>query len=151
MSVDKQKVLFDAPAALNRDDQPWQVTVEGDSIIGRWKWMDARFFAQNAVSDEQREYIFTVTLKDSGKWKEIDKTDEKSSGVNFSGGNINFGSSSSTFKGKTNQKSVSFGIGQNKKDGSFGMVKSTLDTSLIKEAIRGYLTRCGWKKAGLFG
>ena len=42
--IEKEKVLSDAPKILNSDNNPWEVTVEGDSIIGTWKWMDARFF-----------------------------------------------------------------------------------------------------------
>ena len=150
MAMEKQQVLQGAVQALNGEDKPWAVTVEGDSIVGRWKWMDARFFSPASITNEEREYIFTVTLKDNGKWQEIDKTTKKASGVSFSGGNLSFGTSSSSFKGKTSQKSVSFGLGQNKQDGSVGIIKSSLDTSLIKNAVRDYLTQCGWKKAGLF-
>ena len=44
--IEKEKVLSDAPKALNSDNNPWEVAVEGDSIIGTWKWMDARFFTE---------------------------------------------------------------------------------------------------------
>ena len=37
--IEKEKVLSDAPKALNSDNNPWEVAVEGDSIIGTWKWM----------------------------------------------------------------------------------------------------------------
>ena len=37
--IEKEKVLSDAPKVLNSDNNPWEVTVEGDSIIGTWKWM----------------------------------------------------------------------------------------------------------------
>ena len=149
MAMEKQQVLQGAVQALNGDDKPWAVTVEGDSIVGRGKWMDARFFSPASITNEEREYIFTVTLKDNGKWQEIDKATNKASGVSFSGGSLSFGSSSSSFKGKMSQKSVSFGLGQNKQDGSIGIIKSSLDTSLIKDSVRRYLTQCGWKKAGL--
>ena len=148
MLVDKRQVLSDATVALNRDDLPWQVTVEGDSIIGRWRWMDARFFSPNSVSDNHKEYSFTVTLKDNGKWEEFDKKEEKSSKIKFGGGNLAVGAGSYI---KTSPKAISFGIGQTKKDDSFGAEQSTLYTVLIKAAIRGYLAQCGWKKYGLFG
>lgn len=149
--MNKEEVLSGAEKALNSSENPWEVVVEGDTIIGKWKWMDARFFSLDSVSDEQKEYVFTVTLKDNKKWKEQDTTKEKKSNASFSDGKLSFGTSSSSFKGKTTQKTVSFGIGQNKKDGSLGIVKSSLDTSAIKEPIRNYLKQCGWKKAGLFG
>jgi len=149
--VEKQQVLNEAPAALNKPEQPWQVTVEGDTIVARWKWMDAAFFAPHEVNNETRDYSFTVTLTDKGKWKEVDKTVQKSSGISMNGGNIKIGGSSQKFIGKTSQKSISFGTGINKQTGQAGIVVSKFDTSLVKNAVRAYLTNCGWKKAGLFG
>lgn len=151
MRADKQQILADAPQVLNRDDLPWHVTVQGDSIVGAWKWMDARFFAPGSVSDEEREYVFTVTLQDNGKWKEVDSTTESTSSVRANGGKIGFGSSHSSFKGKTTQKSFSASFGRDKQTGETGMVSSKLDTTQLKDWIRGYLKQCGWKKAGLFG
>lgn len=151
MFVEKEKVLSQAADALNKPDQPWEATVEGDSIVARWKWMDAAFFASNTVTDETRMFTFTVTLDNKGKWKELDKTAKTSSGVKMSGGKIGFGSSSSTFAGKTNQKSFQFGIGKNNQTGEIGAIGVTFDTTKVKQPIRDYLTSCGWKKAGLFG
>ena len=71
--IEKEKVLSDAPKALNSDNNPWEVAVEGDSIIGTWKWMDARFFTEGGISDEDKEFTFTVTLKDIGQDKKSGK------------------------------------------------------------------------------
>jgi len=151
MTLDKQKVLADAPGALNSPDQPWEVIVQGDSIIARWKWMDATFFAPQEVNEETRQFTFTVTLSGKGTWKETDKTENKSAGMKMSGGKLSFGSSTQSFKGKTSQKSFSFGTGVNNQTGQAGLVGFKFDTSLVKQPIRDYLTRCGWKKSGLFG
>jgi hypothetical protein len=151
MVMDKQLVISQAPEVLNRADQPWEVTVEGDSIIARWKWMDATFFSPAEVNNQVKEYTFTVTLGNKGKWKEIDKTEQKSSGVSMSGGKLSLGSSSNTFKGNTNRKSISFGTGKNNETGEVGLITFKFDTSVVKNPIRSYLESCGWKKAGLFG
>jgi len=151
MTLDKQKALADAPGALNRPDQPWEVTVEGDSIVARWKWMDATFFAPREVNDEIRQFTFTVTLSGKGTWKEIDKAENKSSGVKMSGGKLSIGGSKQSFMGKTSQKSFSFGTGVNNQTGQAELIGYKFDTSLVKQPIRDYLTRCGWKKGGLFG
>jgi len=143
----KQQTLYNAPGALNKPGQPWEVTVEGDAIIARWRWMDATFFAPHEVSDETRAFTFTVTLSDNGKWKEFDVTENKSSGIKMSGGKLSFGSSSSSFKGKTNQKSFSFGMGKNNQTGEVGLVGFKFDTTAVKQPIRDYLTSLGWKKA----
>ena len=151
MFTEKQKVLYDAPFALNRPDQPWVVSVEGDAIVARWKWMDATFFAPTEINDETRNYSFTVVLDNKGKWKEIDQMEQKSSNVSMSGGTLSFGASSSSFKGKTTRKSFEFGVGQDKQTGQVGFIGFKFDTGIVKNAVRGYLTHCGWKKAGLFG
>jgi len=151
MFTEKQQVLGYAPTALNRPDQPWYVTVEGDSIVARWKWMDATFFAPHEVSDETRQFTFTVMLSDKGTWKELDKVESKSSGVKMGGGKVGFGSSSSSFVGKTNQKSFQFGAGKNNQTGQAGVVGFKFNTTAVKQPIRDYLTYYGWKKAGLLG
>lgn len=145
--IEKNKVLGDAVSVLNKDDQPWEVSVEGDCIIGKWKWMDATFFSQSKISSEVRDYTFTVTLGDNGKWKEVDRTSSKSASVSSTGAKL----SASKFKGKTMQKSFEFGVGKNKDTGETGIIGFTFDTSLVKKPIREYLESCGWKKAGLFG
>ena len=151
MTVDKQKVLEDAPAVLNKPDQLWQVFVQGDSIIGQWNWMDAIFVGLHEVTDEVRTYTFTVTLDDKGKWKEIDHTVDEKSSVKLQGGKVSFGTSKDTFAGKKSQKSFEIGLGKDRKKDEIGLVTAKLDTSAIKEPIRAYLTNCGYKKAGLFG
>ena len=149
--LDRKKVLEDAPAALNKADQPWEVTVEGNSIVGKWKWMDATFFAPTEVNNETKEFTFTVTLDDKGKWKEMDKIEEKSKNAGMGGGGLSFGASSHKFKGKTTQKSFQFGIGKDNESGDVGLIGFKFDTDMVKKPIREYLTSCGWKKAGLFG
>ena len=151
MFKDKQKVLFDALEALNRPDRPWEVIIENDSIIARWKWMDATFFSPHEITDETKQFTFTVTLTDKGTWKELDKTENKTSGVNMSGGTLSFGSSSNSFTGKTNQKSFSFGAGRNNQTGESGIIGFKFNTTEVKQSVREYLMSCGWKKAGLFG
>jgi len=151
MFTEKQKVLADAPAVLNQPDRPWEVSVQGDSIIARWKWMDATFFGPGQVTNEAKAYTFTVTLSDKGKWKENDKTQIKKTKARMGGGKLSFGASSGSFSGKSTQKSFQFGAGKNNQTGEAGIVSFSFDTSKVKKPIREYLESCGWKKAGLFG
>jgi len=147
----KQQTLYYAPGTLNRPELPWYVTVEGDAIVARWKWMDATFFSPHEVTNETRDYTFTVILSDKGTWREVDKTEEKTSGMKMSGGKLSFGSSSSSFIGKTNQKSFTFGAGKDNQTGEVGLIGFKFNTTDVKQPIRDYLTYYGWKKAGLFG
>ena len=151
MSTEKNQVLQGAPGALNNPNQPWEVAIEGDSIVAQWKWMDATFFSPHEVNDQTRQFKFTVTLTNKGTWKELDQTEKKSAGVRLEGGNLTFGGSKSTFAGKTNQKSIQFGVGKNNQTGEAGIVGFKFNTTTVKQPIRDYLTACGWRKAGLFG
>ena len=148
--TEKQMALRDAPYALNRPDQPWVVAVEGDSIVARWKWMDAAFFAPHEASNAVRAYTFTAILADNRTWRELDKTENKTSSVGMSGGKLSIGSSSGTFAGKQNTKSFQFGAGRDNQTGQTGLVAFKFSTTPVKESIRAYLTNRGWKKAGLF-
>ena len=148
---DKQKVLWEAPQALNNLGQPWEVGVEGDSIVARWKWMDATFFSPHEINEQTKAFTYTVTLNNNGKYTETDRSDNKSAGVKAGGGKVGFGSSSSTFIGNSSQKSIQFGVGQNNRTGETGLIGFKFDTAAVKTPIRDYLTACGWKKAGLFG
>ena len=149
--LDKNQVLTGAPAALNKEDQPWEVTVEGNSIVARWCWMNATFFAVAEVDNKVKDYKFTVTLDDKGKYKELDNSKEKQSTVGMKNGKLSFGSSSNSFSGHKNQKSFSLGVGKDNQSGEVGIIKNVFDTDLVKKPIRAYLEQCGWKKAGLFG
>lgn len=151
MATDKQSMLYHAPAMLNNPELPWEVTVQGDSIVAHWKWMDATFFAPHEISDEVKSYTFTVTLSDKGTWKEFDMSEEKEKKFGFSGGNLSFGTSKDTFKGKQNKKSIEFGLGRNKDTDQVGLIGFKFDTSQVKGYIRAWLEANGWKKAGLFG
>ena len=142
MFVPKQQVLEGAMNALNRQGQPWMVTVEGDCIVARWVLQ---------LQEGNKDYSFTARLDDKGKWHEIDTDEVKGPSVKMSGNTLSFGASKSSFKGKTTQKSFEFGPKKNAQTGQVEFGATTFDTNLVKKPIRDYLTSCGWKKAGLFG
>jgi len=139
----KQQTLRNAPIALNRPEQPWYVTAEGDALVARWKWSDGLHFPPHEVTREVQSFTFTVTLSDNGTWRELDNSEKKSVGLTFNNGSLGFGGSSSSFSGKQNKKSFSLGV---QPDGQ--LAASKFDTTLVKQPIREYLTACGWKKAG---
>jgi hypothetical protein len=149
--IDKEKVLNDAPNVLNNNNEGWEVSIKGDSIVAKWKWMDATFFSPEEINDEVKDYTFTVTLKNKGKYKEQDSTKNISKNISVNDGKIGLGGSFSSFKGNTNQKSFSIGFGKDNKTDDVGILVNKFDTDLVKKPIREYLKSCGWKKAGLFG
>lgn len=148
MFMPKPMVLQNAYQALNRPNQPWFVSIEGNTIVAKWKWMDAVYFSPTQVTDEVRNYTFRVTLLDNGKWKEQDITENTVATANLNG---KIGARKDFFVGKTTQKTTTITFGQDRNTGNTGMNVSRFDTSIIKNSVRGFLTSCGWKKAGFFG
>lgn len=142
----KEELLQNAQMELNQPNQAWEVSVEGDSIVAYWKWMDATFFAPTEITDEVKEYRFTVTLLDNGKWSEKDNS--KARNINFEKGKISFGTSS--FSGHQTEKSFTIGLGKDRLTNETGLIVNKFDTSIVKNAVRNYLTKYGWKKKGLF-
>ena len=145
--VSKESILQNVQNDLNKPNQPWEVSVEGDSIIAYWKWMDASFFSPNDITKEVKEYKFIVTLLDNSKWSEKDISTQ--SNVSFNGSGLSFGTSA--FAGKQVSKSFTIGLGKDNTSNTVGVVKAKFDTTEIKKAVRDYLTNCGWKKKGFFG
>lgn len=143
MFQEKKKVLSEAPNALNKNDQPWEVNVEEDMILARFKWWDAGFFSPQRINNELKQYIFKVTLDDRGKWHELDYITNSGDYV----GNVRRSRKKEFFVGKTVQKTVTFELGKGKPE----RVYDDLDTAVMKRSVRAYLSGCGWKKAGLFG
>ena len=126
-AIEKQQVLEEAPNRLNRTDRPWQVTIEGDALIARWKWEDENFFAPCAVSDETKSYAFIVVLGENGRWRELDEPDG------------------------TAEEEYVFGRDGEDPVGETGFGGFIFDPAIIKAPFYEYLTECGWKKAGWFG
>lgn len=145
--VNKEAILQNVQTDLNKSNQPWEVTIQGDSIIATWKWMDATFFSPTDITNEVKEYKFIVTLLDNCKWSEKDISVQNNTSINSNG--LSFGKSA--FVGHQVSKSFTIGFGKDNTSNEVGVIKSRFDTSEIKKTIRDYLTKCGWKKKGLFG
>lgn len=137
--------LYQLLQYLNRPDQPFYYSVEGCEIVGRWNWMDARFFTPNGVSDETKQYEFRVRLDAKGKWHEKDKMINTSKNVDLRNGKITFGSEQ--FSGAAASKQFEFGFGQNKTNHQTGAIGFYLDTNIIKEPLRAVLRSCGYRKS----
>ena len=126
-AIGKHQVLQEAPDILNREGRPWQVTVEGDAIIARWKWADEKYFGPHAVSDETKSYAFIVVLDENGRWREVDEPDG------------------------TAEEEFGFGREESDPAGEAGFGGFVFDTKIIKAPVHEFLTARGWKKAGWFG
>lgn len=142
MKFTKQQ-LFESALALNGDDKKYVITVEGDKIITRVKWMDAVLFSPTAISDEMRDFEYTVRVNDNGTYNEIEKyvSSSKSAGV----GGLSFGKN--VFVGKRKQYSRTIGLGIDKqKDDSGVIVDITFNSDEYKDPIRTLMKASGYKK-----
>lgn len=144
-----KETLLAQISSLNNDEQPFEYLVDGDNITGHWKWMDTRWFSPNTITDEQKEYFFTVTLHNDGTWSEKERNNHNNIKISPNGG-LKISSQTSQFRGMSSQKSFNIGLGQNKDTGQIGIINNNFDSSLIKKPLRDLLSSQGWKKRGFF-
>lgn len=143
----KQEVLQGA-LALNDKGKNYSIQVEGDKIITTIKWMDAVFFSPNAVTDEMRNFAFSVKLRDDNTYTETDSSQAVTKTVGMGGARMNY----SSFKGKQVSINRTIGFGKNRNDGTTGLIQIQFNSEDYKKPVREYLASCGYHRAkkGLF-
>ncbi len=142
MKITKEQ-LFESALALNGDDKKYVITVEDDKIVTRVKWMDAVFFSPTSVSDEMRDFEYTVKVNDNGTYNEIEKyvSSSKSAGV----GGLSW--RKNVFVGKRKQFSRTIGLGIDKqKDEPGVIVDVTFNSEEYKDPVRTLMKTSGYKK-----
>ncbi len=141
--------------SLNDPKNPFTYEVKGDSIIGKWDIVSAKTLYPTEFSSIDKKFQVIVDLDEKkGTWKPKEKSSE--SGASVSGGGISFGSSSSTFSGKSVSKGASFEFGgvtkKKGEDATLAPLVYSWDTAKIKQPLFDFLEANGWKrKKGLFG
>jgi hypothetical protein len=124
----KQQIL-----QLNSPDYPFEYAVNGDSITGYWNWTDGKWFMPGTVTEEQKEYSFTVNLLDNKTYSEYEKHAEgfkEEQTKSLQGIMSKIG-----IENEEDKKVATRGFaGQNTND--------------IKGPLRDFLKRNGWSKAG---
>lgn len=139
--------------ALNGEDKKYVITVEGNQIITKVKWMDAVFFTPGSVTDQVKEFQFIAKLNENGTWVEIDKTKSVTKSIGTGGISV----SQNGFKGKQIGGSKTIAIGRKRDGDAVGVVKVSFNSEEYKKPVSDYLERCGYKKtkmgffASLFG
>ena len=148
--------LLAAVPAINDPSEPFTFTVEGNTIVGTWDIVHAQFvqfdFSAGTVDKDYRIVVSFNEDKDTYEFTET-KNDADSS-VRFNDGKISFGSSTSTFRGKSSGKSFSFQAGGAYKTdkGVSPTLTYSFETSRIKDPLFEFLKKNGWsRKKGLLG
>ena len=141
MKVAKEQVL-QAALALNGEDKKYQITVEGDTIITKVKWMDATFFAPGSVTDEMREFEYVVQIGKNGKYTELDKSVSSTVSVNKSGASYQ----KKMFYGKEISFNKTIGLGKDKQTGETGLITNQFYSEEYKQPVREMLKSFGYKK-----
>lgn len=142
--MEKEELLKEAYEELNKDEYPFKVTIENDSIIATWKWKDGNYFDIGKVTKELQEFKYTVKLLDNETYIENDSSYSNVENVNFL--NQTASSSSEGFSGKQYRKHVEFTFGKDKETGKIGIQKYSFNTDEIHKPIREFLEKNGYKK-----
>lgn len=141
MKMTKEQ-LMQAALALNGEDKKYEISVEGDKIITRVKWMDATFFSPASVTNEMRNFEFAVRVFDNGKYTELDKSVSVTTSAGRGGLNMN----KSVFVGKQITFSKTVGVGKDHQTGETGIISNTFYSEEYKKPVRALLKESGYKK-----
>ena len=139
---------------LNDPKNPFSYAVDGDTIVGTWNIVNAKYLEWKEAGTIDENYSVTVTFNEKkGQFDFNEKKQSSTSAVSLGDdGNIHIGGEKSFFSGKSIGKSFSFqsgGVYDNK-----GKVGATLsykfETKQIKDPLFDFLKKNGWKlKEGL--
>ncbi|MBR5825575.1 MAG: hypothetical protein IKY78_00670 [Clostridia bacterium] len=141
MKANVQEVL-NAALALNGDDKKYVITVEGNKIITRVKWMDTTFFSPDSITNEMRNFEYIVEVGENGKYKELDK----SVSVSKSAGKGGFNFKKSIFIGKEITYDRTVGLGRDNQTGETGIVSNRFYSEEYKAPVRRLLESHGYKR-----
>lgn len=140
--------------SLNKPDQPFSYRVEGNQIIGEWKYLDATWAAPLAAGNVDKEFRVTVSFDEpSHTFTSKDHQSQSGSKVSFNPltGQISFGKSSESFSGHMIGKEMGFGLGhanqpQNQSSVDGPTYQWKFATSELKEPLFNFLAQYGWQK-----
>ncbi|QIG45141.1 hypothetical protein G5V58_22365 [Nocardioides anomalus] len=137
--------------SLNRPDQPFTYSVEGQTIVGTWDIVKATSLYPTEVTHIDRDYRLEVEL-DEGEHQFDVEDEEHTTRASLDGDGLH--AEKSLFKGKEKKKEFSFEFGGvNKTEEGIGVapVVYSFDTDKIKQPLFGYLEQHGWeRKKGFF-
>jgi hypothetical protein len=142
--------------ALNGPQNDFVYTVVGDTVVGTWNIVSAKFVDLDATAGTiDKDYSITVTFNEKKERFDFSETRHDSSthvGLDSNGG-LSIGGEKEFFKGKSTSKEFSFTFGGANKTaaGVSPVLSYKFETSLIKDPLFGYLKQNGWKaKSGWF-
>ncbi len=145
--------------SLNKPDQPFHYRVEGNQIIGEWKYLDANWAAPLAAGKVDKDFRVTVTLNETEHtYSSRDHLSQSGSSISFnSDEDVSFGHTSSNFSGHMIRKEFGFGMGKAKQPQNETAIggptyQYSFDTNTIKQPLFDFLAQHGWQKQkGFFG
>jgi hypothetical protein len=150
------QLLTEVPA-LNDPKQPYSYAVDGDTIVGTWNIVGAKYLdlAGAKVGKIDKNYAITVQFNEKkNAFDFVEKRVDSAADVGIApDGNLKIGGEKSFFKGKSTSKEFSFSFGDvNKtKDGLSPVLSYKFETKMIKDPLFDFLKKHGWKaKSGLF-
>jgi hypothetical protein len=149
--------LLTEVASINDPKQPYSYAVDGQTIVGTWNIVNARYLDLVGAKVGKIDKSYSITVKFDEKKNKFDFVETKvdsSGGVGIApDGDVSIGAEKSFFKGKSSSKEFSFTFGDvNKtKAGISPILSYKFETKMIKDPLFDFLKKIGWKpKSGLF-
>jgi len=140
--------------SLNQASLPFAYRVEGNQIIGEWKFLDAVWAAPLAAQKVDKDFRTTITFDESKHtYSSADHSSSSASGIGFNplSGTMSVGGSHNFFNGQMKEKQFGFGLGlpkQNQNTTAVGgpTYQYKFNSDEIKQPLFDYLAQAGWQK-----
>lgn len=150
-----------AVESLNKPEQPFSYRIEGNQIIGEWKYLDATWAAPLAAGNIDKEFKVVISFDEVARtftYKDQQSQSKSGFSLNPLSGDISLGKSSEGFSGHKAGKEFGFSFGKAKQPQNQTPVggptyQYKFDTSELKEPLFNFLNQNGWQKgkSGIFG
>lgn len=128
--------------ALNSPDVPYVISQEGNKVIAKWNFVDAKWLQMFAEAGLKEAYEIELQFDETKH--EVSYTDKLGS-VSWTAGVPRISFQANYFKGKTYQMSKGFSYGV-KTDGTVGtQYKYDFSTETIKKPLFEAIEKAGWK------
>lgn len=136
------EVLANAVNDLTKEDEPWIISTEGNSIIARINWKNTTNISFVEINNEMQNFEYCINLFDDYKYTEGTESTTDTASIELGSTSANH----SAFYGLELRDFHSIEFGVNHNTDEKGIIKTNFTTDEIRDRIRQYVEERGYKR-----